>query len=95
MELTLDKHVHQGGTFITNFRKDMWPVYRDAVRIYGEMSTGFMPRFQERRLVLVDTPAKPAPRDYGGALHVVDAGGSDLSNFWLVFDIVARAKGAR
>ena len=95
MELTLDKHRHQVGTFVTNFRHEMWPVYRDAVRIYGELATGFRPRFKERRLVLVDTPAKPAPRDYGGALHVVDAGEFDLSDFWLVFDIVVKAKGVR
>jgi hypothetical protein len=95
MKLTHDRHHHDGGTFITNFSADCFPIYEEAIRVYGVLSQGAC-GLPKRTLIVSDIPASPAPRDGScGSLHYVGDGDFDLSAFWRVFDVVQEVRRAK
>lgn len=86
MVVVIMKQWMSGGTGITNFRSDKFPIYREAVRRYGDPN-----------LVIVDEAFPPGPGSYGGSLHDLRFRASpvyslynypsffDLSAFWELF----------
>ncbi len=64
------KHWTEGGTCVTNFTPDRLPIFQEAVRQYGN------PDF-----IVIEEAIQPAPKDYGGSLHV-GGGFRDISPFW-------------
>lgn len=89
MKITLDKHVHDGGTFVTNFDIKDLPLYEAAISFYEREADRV--GFPKRTLILVDRPSWRMPRSEGGSLHYV---GDDfnLSHFWLVFDAIRKGR---
>lgn len=72
-----EKHWHEGGTHITNFKESMRAIYLAAVE-----------SFDDPRLVVSANATQHAREGYGGALHWVgEERLPDLSYFWRLFDI--------
>ena len=68
----VNHHWSDGGTGITNFEADEWPVYLQAVKEYGD-----------KDLILVSNPMPPMRNNGAGALHRMNRPfNSDLSAFW-------------
>jgi hypothetical protein len=81
MKNIIMKHWTEGGTGVTNFQPDRLPIFREAVRRYGDPT-----------LIVLDEAMPPAPKNYGGSLHCVAmrwSGMLDLSPFWCVYEEVA------
>lgn len=74
--LKLDvSHWSKGGTFVTNIGADEMPIFRKAVKMFGNPD-----------IVLIEESQAPAPKEYGGCLH--NKGLIDLTDFWeIVFYI--------
>ena len=71
-----DKHWTNGGTGITNFPKEDFPIYIEAIQ-----------RFGDKNLVVSDEPFGPMRGQPGGSLHDLDQLRS-LGPFWRVFEQV-------
>jgi len=73
------KHWTEGGTFVTNFQLHRLPIFKEAIKRYGD-----------DKIIACDYSESPAPRDYGGCLHDTrtrSEGASTpcLSAFWKIF----------
>ena len=73
-----DKHWTEGGTAITNFPEEDFPIYIEAIQ-----------RFGDNDLIVSDQPFGPMRGMPGGSLHDLSRLCS-LSPFWKVFEQVHR-----
>lgn len=88
-----NRHRLEGGTFVTNFDPKQAPLYRKAIVVFDHLSRRRFPQFERKTLAVVEAPGGNVGALALFSLHQKADERFDLSDFWLVFDVLQKAEG--